>query len=222
MATQRALLILARQGLVVKTLKPFCWGDCIAFRRAESMDEFELVRRCLEGDNWAFDELVRRYRDRVYGMAFHLLGDRDLAEDLAQEAFLRAFERLSMFDPSKGSFSTWLMTLTTRLCLNALKKRTSEQQWISEQLDDSFELVETSENSTPEEEWWAMERRAFVQRVLSTLHPMQRAVLLLRYGEEMTIQEIAQTLQVPVGTVKAWLFRGREALRRKLKEVGLL
>ncbi len=186
------------------------------------MDEIELVRRCLEGENWAFDELVRRYRDRVYGMAFHLLGDRDLAEDLAQEAFLRAFERLTMFDPSKGSFSTWLMTLTTRLCLNALKKRTSEQQWISEQLDDSFELAEASENLTPEEEWWAMERRAFVRRVLSTLHPMQRAVLLLRYGEEMSIHEIAQTLQVPVGTVKAWLFRGREALRRKLKEVGLL
>ena len=186
------------------------------------MDEVTLVRRCLEGDNWAFDELVRRYRDRVYGMALHLLGDRDLAEDLAQEAFLRAFQRLAMFDPNKGSFSTWLMTLTTRLCLNALKKRTSEQQWISEQADETVELFETSDDLTPEEEWWAMERRAFVRQLLSTLPPMQRAVLLLRYGEEMSIHEIAQTLQVSVGTVKAWLFRGREALRRKLKEVGLL
>lgn len=186
------------------------------------MDEVTLVRRCLEGDNWAFDELVRRYRDRVYGMALHLLGDRDLAEDLAQEAFLRAFQRLAMFDPNKGSFSTWLMTLTTRLCLNALKKRTSEQQWILEQADETDELSETSDAPTPEEEWWAMERRMLVQRLLSTLPPMQRAVLLLRYGEEMSIHEIAQTLQVSVGTVKTWLFRGRDALRRKLKEVGLL
>lgn len=186
------------------------------------MDEFELVRKCMEGDNLAFDELVRRYRDRVYGMAFHLLGDRDLAEDLAQEAFLRAFQRLAMFDPNKGSFSTWLMTLTTRLCLNALKKRVSEQHWISEQTEETFEFAGTSDELTPEEEWWGVERRNLVRQLLSTLNPMQRAVLLLRYGEEMSINEIAQTLQVPVGTVKAWLFRGREALRRKLKEVGLL
>ncbi|MCX7643325.1 MAG: sigma-70 family RNA polymerase sigma factor [Armatimonadetes bacterium] len=186
------------------------------------MDEVELVRKCLEGENWAFDELVRRYRDRVYGLALHLLEDRDLAEDLAQEAFLRVFQRLALFDPNKGSFSTWLMTLTTRLCLNALKKRTSEQQWVSEQEDEAFELLEASDESTPEEEWWAMERRRLIRQLLSTLHPMQRAVLLLRYGEGMSIQEIAQTVQVPVGTVKAWLFRGREALRRKLKEAGLL
>jgi len=186
------------------------------------MDEFELVRRCLEGDNGAFDELVRRYRDRVYGMALHILGDRDLAEDLAQEAFLRAFQRLAMFDPRKGSFSAWLMTLTTRLCLNALKRRTHEQQQFSEQEDENLELVEGSDELTPEDEWWAMERRALVRQLLSTLPPMQRAVLLLRYGEEMSVHEIAQTLQVPVGTVKAWLLRGREALRKKLKEVGLL
>lgn len=186
------------------------------------MDEALLVRKCLEGENQAFDELVRRYRDRVYGMALHLLGDRDLAEDLAQEAFLRAFQRLAMFDPNKGSFSNWLMTLTTRLCLNALKKRTSEQQRILEQEDEAVELFEISDDLTPEEGWWQAERRTLVRQLLSTLPPMQRAVLLLRYGEEMSIQEIAQTLQVPVGTVKAWLFRGREALRRKLKEVGLL
>ena len=186
------------------------------------MDEIVLIQKCLEGEGWAFDELVRRYRDRVYGMALHLLGDRDLAEDLAQEAFLRAFQRLAMFDPNKGSFSTWLMTLTTRLCLNALKKRTAEQQWLLEQVDETLELAEMSDEFTPEEEWWATERRAIIRQLLSTLHPMQRAVLLLRYGEEMSIHEIAQTLQVPVGTVKAWLFRGREALRRKLKEVGLL
>ncbi|MCS7265856.1 MAG: sigma-70 family RNA polymerase sigma factor [Armatimonadetes bacterium] len=186
------------------------------------MDEVELVRRCLEGESWAFDELVRRYRDRVYGMALHLLGDRDLAEDLAQEAFLRAYQKLTMFDPNKGSFSNWLMTLTTRLCLNALKKRTYEQQWILEQTDETYELIETSDHLTPEEEWQAAERRALVRQILSTLQPIQRAVLLLRYGEEMSIQEIAQILQVPVGTVKAWLFRSREALRRKLKEAGLL
>jgi RNA polymerase sigma-70 factor (ECF subfamily) len=92
-----------------------------------------------------------------------------------------------------------------------------------EQEDETFELTELGEDAlSPEEKWWAAERRLVVRKLLSTLHPMQRAVLLLRYGEEMSIQEIAQVLQVPVGSVKAWLFRGREVLRRKLKEVGLL
>ena len=187
------------------------------------MDDAALVRRCLDGDKRAFDELVKRYRDRVYGMALHLLGDKDLAEDMAQEAFLRAFQRLTLFDPNKGSFSTWLMTLTTRLCLNALKRRGLEQQWIAEQEGETFELAELGEDAlSPEEEWWAAERRLVIRKLLSTMHPMQRAILLLRYGEEMSIQEIAQVLQVPIGTVKAWLFRGREVLRRKLKEVGLL
>jgi RNA polymerase sigma-70 factor (ECF subfamily) len=102
------------------------------------MDDAALVRRCLEGDKRAFDELVQRYRDRIYGMALHLLGDKDLAEDIAQEAFLRAFQRLTLFDPNKGSFSTWLTTLTTRLCLNALKRRGVEQQWIVEQEDETL------------------------------------------------------------------------------------
>ncbi|MGQ9462429.1 MAG: RNA polymerase sigma factor [Candidatus Fervidibacter sp.] len=186
------------------------------------MDDVTLVRLCLEGENWAFDELVRRYRDRVYGMALHLLGDRELAEDLAQETFLRAFQRLTMFDPNKGSFSTWLLTLTTRLCLNALKKRTAEQQWLCEQ-DESLEVLEPREISpSPEEQWWEVERRVVVQQILLTLPPPQRAALLLRYGEGMSIQEIAQALQVPIGTVKGWLFRGRETLRRKLKGVGLM
>lgn len=186
------------------------------------MNDEMLVRKCLNGDLRAFDELVHRHRERVYGLAFHLLGDSDLAEDLAQEAFLRAFERLALFDPSKGSFSNWLMTLTTRLCFNALKRRKLERQWIEES-ETEFETEVLSElPSLTEEDWDTLERRIFVRRFLSSLPPQQRAALLLRYAEGMSVQEIAQILQVPIGTVKVWLFRGREVLRRKLKEVGLL
>ncbi len=186
------------------------------------MDDAELVRRCLNGDRAAFDELVRRHRDRVYSIAFHLLGDHDWAEDLAQDAFLRAFQRLALFDSRKGSFAVWLATLTTRLCLNALKKRRGELQWQADEGEEGFadEVAEVA--PTPEEAWWEEERRIILRRLLMGLPPLQRAALLLRYGEEMGIDEIARTLQVPVGTVKAWLFRGRETLRRKLKEAGLL
>ncbi len=188
------------------------------------MNDEELVRRCLAGDTTAFDELVRRYRNRVYSIALNLSRDRELAEDLTQEAFLRAFQRLTLFDTCKGSFSTWLITLTTRLCFNALRKQQSEKQWQMEvdwEMEAEEERLE-AETPNPEEQWWAEERRLVLRRLLAALPPMQRAALILRYGEEMSIEEIAQVLQVPVGTVKAWLFRGRETLRRKLKEVGLL
>lgn len=184
------------------------------------MDDNALVRCCLNGCGWAFDELVKRYRDRVYGIALHLLGDRDLAEDLAQEAFLRAFQKLGLFDATKGSFSVWLMALTTRLCLNALKKRSLERRLFTEQED--VEVTESNDGACSFEEWLAEERRVLIRNLLLTLPPIQRAALLLRYGEDMSIHDIAQALQVPVGTVKVWLFRGRETLRRKLKEVGLL
>lgn len=85
------------------------------------MDDAELVRRCLENDKGTFDKLVKKYRDRVYGMTLHLSGDKDWAEDIAQETFLRAFQKLALFDPNRGSFSNRLMILTVRLCLNALK-----------------------------------------------------------------------------------------------------
>ncbi len=188
------------------------------------MDDAKLVRRCLRGETTAFDLLVHRYRDRVYGLAVQMLGDADWAEDLAQEVFLRAFSRLTLFDPQRGSFSAWLMTMTTRLCLNALKGHAAQEQHLIP-LDEADEMGETLMDEAcpnPEEIWWERERRALIGQLLAALPPMQRAALLLRYGEDMSVQEVADSLKVPVGTVKAWLFRGREGLRRRLKEVGLL
>lgn len=189
------------------------------------MDEIELVRRCLDGDLEAFDILVQCYRERVYGLALHLLGNPDASEDLAQEAFLRAFTRLALFDPKRDSFAAWLLTLTTRLCLNALKRRMTEERWLTslETANNEEELTLMDETMpSPEELWWAKERRLIVRRLLMTLPPMQRAAMLLHYGEGMTVQEVAKALETSVGTVKSWLFRGREALRRKLKEVGVV
>lgn len=196
---------------------------CIICQVSGPMEDSELVRRCLQGDNTAFDELVRRYRDRVYGIAIHLLHDRELAEDIAQEAFLRIFQKLALFDQNKGSFSNWVATLTVRLCLNALKRRDYAQQisvntpnWEGNEV----QLQDCSES--PEELWWLSEQQRIIRDLLDTLPPMQRAVLLLRYGEDLSVREIAEALKVPTGTVKAWLFRGREILRKKLKEVGII
>ncbi|MCS7254098.1 MAG: sigma-70 family RNA polymerase sigma factor [Armatimonadota bacterium] len=187
------------------------------------MEDNELIRRCLQGDKAAFDELVHRYRDRVYGIALYMLRDIELAEDIAQEAFLRVFQKLGLFDQRKGAFSKWVATLTVRLCLNALKKKNRDGQLLINTSElDGNETQQQDFSETPEEVWWLNERRRIIKDLLEILPPMQRATLLLRYGEDLSIQEIAEALKVPVGTVKAWLFRGRETLRRKLKEAGVM
>lgn len=188
------------------------------------MDDEELVRRCLDGDRGAFDELVGRYRDRVYSLAVHLIQDPEVAEDLAQEAFLRALTRLPLFDPNKASFATWLMTLTTRLCLNALRRQGIERAWVIslQEWESEGEEVADERTLTPEEVWSEKERRRLIREALATLPPNQRAALLLRYGEGMSVKGVAEALSVPEGTIKAWLYRGREALRRRLKGVGIL
>lgn len=190
------------------------------------MDDNELIQKCIQGDIKAFDKLVYKYRDRIYGIAFHLLKDREMAEDVAQETFLRAFQNLKFFDQNMGTFSNWLTVLAVRLCFNAMKKRSYEGKmrvYLDDFHLDECQLNSCSENSENLEELWlAEERRKMVREFLESLPITHRAALLLRYGENMGVNEIAETLKVPVGTVKAWLFRGRETLRRKLKEAGMI
>lgn len=171
----------------------------------------QLVLRCLEGDNTAFDVLVERYRDRVFSLALRILGDATWAEDLTQEAFLRAYTRLALYDPSQP-FSTWLLCLTARLCLNARRDRQVEQ----ERMERAFKAMPPP--PTLEECLYERERHRTLQRLLMRLPKNQRVALLLYYYEQMPLQTVAQTLQVPEGTVKTWLYRGRENLRRWLEE----
>jgi RNA polymerase sigma-70 factor (ECF subfamily) len=170
-----------------------------------------LVMRCLEGDQSAFDRLMERYRDRVFSLAFRMLGDASWAEDLTQEAFLRAYTRLGLYDPSQP-FATWLLCLTARLCLNALRDRRVEHERL-ERVAKAMPPVPTIE-----EQIYERERRRTLQRLLMRLPSEQRAALLLHYTEGLPIKEVAQQLGVPVGTVKTWLHRGREQLRRWIEE----
>ena len=170
-----------------------------------------LVAQCLQGDTGAFDTLVERYRDRVFSLAFRMLGDACAAEDAMQEAFLRAYTRLPLYDPAQ-SFSTWLMCLTARVCLNARRDRAAELRCL--------EQAAKSMPPTPtlEEHLYEREQRRTLQRLLMRLPAPQRAAVLLYYYEELPVAEVARALEVPVGTVKTWLYRGRENLRRWLEE----
>jgi len=171
----------------------------------------QLVERCLRGETTAFDTLVARYRDRVFSLAFRILGEASAAEDAAQEAWLRAYTRLPMYDPAQP-FSTWLLCLTARVCLNARRARQTEQQYT--------ERAAKAQPPTPtlEERIYERERQRTLQRLLLRLPVLQRAAVLLYYYEGLSVSEVARALDVPEGTVKTWLYRARESLRQWLQE----
>ncbi len=175
------------------------------------MSDAELVRVCLQGDTTAFDQLVERYRDRVFSLAFRILGDSDWAQDLMQESFLRAYTRLAMYDP-RQSFATWLLCITARLCLNARRDRHTEQQRMERALKAMPPTL------TIEEQLYERERHRTLQRLILRLPIQQRTALLLHYYEEFPLQQVAEVMGVPIGTVKTWLYRARENLRQWMED----
>lgn len=174
-------------------------------------DDTTLVEQSLRGDTRAFDTLVERYRDRVFSLAFRILGETSAAEDAMQESFLRAYTRLPLYDPAQP-FSTWLLCLTARVCLNARRNRATEQR----HLEQAAKAMPSA--PTIEERLYEREQRRTLQRLLMRLPAPQRAAMLLYYYEELPVAEVACALEVPEGTVKTWLYRGRESLRRWLEE----
>lgn len=165
-------------------------------------DEKVLLTRCRAGELAAFDVLLQRYRGRVLNLAFQLLGDNAAAEDVTQEVFVNAFAGIAKFR-GDAAFFTWLYRLTINACHANQRRR---KNWISyeEQLHAS-----TAPNS-PEADTI---RYLSVQRALSELTPTLRSVLVLREMQELSYEEIAQILHLPIGTVRSRLHEGRRRFR---------
>jgi RNA polymerase sigma-70 factor (ECF subfamily) len=174
----------------------------------------DLVRQTLQGSEEAFNGLVERYRDRVFSLAFRMLGERAWAEDLVQEAFLRAYTRLSLYDLNR-SFATWLLNLTARLCLNALRDYHTQAKYLGQAAKEW-----NPEALSLEERLYERERNRTLHRLLQQLPAEQRAAVLLHYYEGYDVKQVAEALGSPVGTIKTWLYRGRESLREWLKQAG--
>jgi RNA polymerase sigma-70 factor (ECF subfamily) len=164
-------------------------------------DEKVLLSRCRAGELAAFDVLLNRYRERVLNLAFQLLGDNAAAEDVAQEVFVNAFAAIGQFR-GDAAFFTWLYRLTLNAC-NASRRR--RKTWVA------WEEKETAAASnSPEQD---VIHHLSVQRALSELSPTLRSVLVLREMQELSYEEIAQILHLPVGTVRSRLHAGRRRFR---------
>jgi RNA polymerase sigma-70 factor (ECF subfamily) len=175
---------------------------CAVIARQNTDDEKELLSRCRAGELAAFDVLLNRYRERVLNLAFQLLGDNAAAEDVAQEVFVNVFASIAQFR-GDAAFFTWLYRLTLNAC-HANARR--HKKWIS------YEEEEHATTDTASTESHAIAHLS-VQRALNELSPTLRSVLVLREMQELSYEDIAQILDLPIGTVRSRLHEGRRRFR---------
>jgi RNA polymerase sigma-70 factor (ECF subfamily) len=181
-------------------------------REAEAGDAPRFLDRLRAGDAPAFEELVMTYQHRVFGVALRMLGNRAEAEDVAQEAFVRAHRALGAFR-GDAKLSTWLYAITSRLCLNRLA---SGERRMARQGDDAL-LRLSDAGPRPDA---ALERRELetaLGRAIAELPEDRRIVVVLRDLEGLSYEEIAQVLELELGTVRSRLHRARAELKEKLE-----
>lgn len=188
------------------------------------MEEKELISKAKRGDQDAFGQLVLAHQNKVYSLCVHLLGSREEAEDMAQEAFLKAWRSLDSF-LGESSFSTWMHRLTTNLCLDHLRKQARRQNIsVAASLDDEEAAIPEPAGQTgdPHEALERGERRRALAKGLRELPEHYRRPLVMREVGGMSYQEIAAALELDLGTVKSRIARAREALRKILLRDGNL
>ena len=178
--------------------------------------DLKLINRALEtGDPTAYNELMKLYRDPLYFMLYEKVGDQELAKDLTIESLGKAFKKLHLYVPNYV-FSTWLFTVARNHCIDYLRKNKLPTVSIDKMMLDedgkrtNFDLI--SDMLNPEQEMEKKQRIAILRQIVDQLKPKYRALVKFRYFKEMTYDEIATTLDIPIGTVKAQLHRSREQL----------
>ena len=182
-------------------------------------DDRDLVRRALDGDDLAFAEIVRRYERGLYNLAYRMVRDAELARDLTQEIFVRVHRALARYSPVYP-FPSWIYRVASNLCIDWIRRRKIETVSLDAPLPGGDEDAPPREiegtSPDPSEELERRERTGMLAHALAKLPPSHRLVLLLRHQRELSYEEIAVSLDVPLGTVKARIHRAREALRQVL------
>ena len=187
----------------------------------KAVHDYSLIRSALDrGDQKAYAELMTRYRDSVYFMLLKMVNNKDDADDLTIEAFGKAFKRLVQYTPSYA-FSTWLFKIASNNCIDFIRRK----KMVTFSIDRTFENDEGGEmrmdikadGLNPEEKIIKKQKIKHMREIVETLKPRYRILVEMRYFEELSYEEIADKLELPLGTVKAQLFRAREFLANILK-----
>jgi RNA polymerase sigma-70 factor, ECF subfamily len=179
-----------------------------------SDDDGELLRRCRNGDENAWRELVRKHTRRVFSIAYRFSGRVDEAEDLTQEVFVKVYQSLARYEPASGAFTTWLGTVARNHAIDLYRRKREERARVtgdSETLQALPDRAEAHDHAVEREE-----RAQLVRRAVRALPPPLREALVLCDLQGMPYEEIAEALTLPLGTVKSRINRGRLELARRL------
>ena len=187
---------------------------------ALTLTDAELVQRCQGGDQQAWAEIVRQFSRRIYNLAYRFTSSHGAAEDLTQEVFIRVYRSLDQYDSSLGDLSNWLMRLARNLIIDDYRKRQRTPTGSGDDLADHEYRLRTSLDS-PHRALERQERRLQVLAAINKLSPDLRECVILRDIEELTYQEIVELLQIPEGTVKSRINRGRIELAKVLRRMKM-
>ena len=184
----------------------------------ESGDPVEtLIQRCLQGDQVAWEQIVRQYWRKVFNVAYKFVGKHDQAEDLTQDIFLKIFKSLDTFD-RRANFQTWLISISRNLCIDHYRSVRKERETVNRDVDPA----ELSPAAPDKSAYALLEQRDRVQMLreaLDKLPPTLRTAVMLRDIQEFSYQEIATQLKLPEGTVKSRINRGRTELARQIQRL---
>jgi len=182
-------------------------------------EDLLLVERCKQGDEMAYTQLVGKYRNAVYNLCRKMVRNAEEAHDLTQEAFVKTFRSLDRYNPVYA-FSSWLFKITSNLCIDYIRKQRMKMLSIDDPVEGeegpiTRDLLDPG--TTPDRESEKTELREAIRAAIQELPQHYRVILLLRHQEQLSYDEIAARLEIPLGTVKARIHRAREGLKSHLK-----
>lgn len=191
-----------------------------------AIDDRELVLLCREGRDPAFRELLRRYERPVFSLVFRMIRDRNVAEDLSQETFIRAFNAIDSYNPG-FKFSSWIFKIANNLTIDHLRKRRVDTISIdgapharTPDEQSQTRLVVEDGGETPYEFAEHRELGGVIEGAIAELRPEYRTAVLLRHVEGYAYDEIAEIMDVPLGTVKTYIHRARAELKKSLAHLA--
>jgi len=191
---------------------------------AKARQDYIIVQRAINGDQKAYEELFRRYRDAIYYMLLKMVNNKVDAEDLTFEAFGKAFRNLKQYSPN-FAFSTWFFKIASNNCIDFLRKRRNNTVSIDGKYCDdsegSYVLTLVSDGLNPEQSIVKEQEAKIMREKVSLLKERYRKLVELRYFKEYSYEEIAVELNLPLGTVKAQLFRARELLFKLMQNTEI-
>ncbi len=196
-------------------------ADALAQRKLESRaGDSKLIKAALAGKQVAFRAIMSKYHDQIYHLLYRMVHKKDEVEDLTQEAFIKAFASLKNFN-EEYAFSTWLYKIATNNCIDYIRKRKLQTFSINKPIesadgDFTFEIPDSSYE--PDRELIARQRTTLIEEAVNSLPEKYRIVILMRHTEDKDYHQISKELKIPIGTVKAHIFRAREILNKALRK----